>query len=142
MLRAKRGISSFQQSNTVDSFHCCWFTHLNLATIKDRQVSSSFVWTYTYVFEEKPHQNFLQVLRSTATGVLVMFEMILRWTQTLLFLKAQEEWWQYDVYARVLMLFGSCQFLYAAPCHRNSVICVTHKNSGTNCKQTFPDLSG
>eukprot|EP00437_Effrenium_voratum_P015300 CAMPEP_0181455528 /NCGR_PEP_ID=MMETSP1110-20121109/30805_1 /TAXON_ID=174948 /ORGANISM="Symbiodinium sp., Strain CCMP421" /LENGTH=967 /DNA_ID=CAMNT_0023579917 /DNA_START=72 /DNA_END=2976 /DNA_ORIENTATION=- len=28
-------------------------------------------------------------------------------------LAAQEEWWQYDVYARVLMLYGSCQFLYA-----------------------------
>ena len=28
-------------------------------------------------------------------------------------LAAQEEWWQYDVYARVLMLYGSVQFLYA-----------------------------
>ncbi|CAE7251147.1 unnamed protein product [Symbiodinium pilosum] len=28
-------------------------------------------------------------------------------------LAAQEEWWQYDVYARILMLYGSCQFLYA-----------------------------
>ena len=31
-------------------------------------------------------------------------------------IKAQEEWWQYDVYSRVLMLYGSVQFLYAAPC--------------------------
>jgi len=27
--------------------------------------------------------------------------------------KAQEEWWQYEVYARILMLYGTCQFLYA-----------------------------
>ncbi|CAE8711718.1 unnamed protein product [Polarella glacialis] len=27
--------------------------------------------------------------------------------------KAQEEWWQYDVYARILMLYGTIQFLFA-----------------------------
>eukprot|EP00930_Biecheleria_cincta_P000014 TRINITY_DN10002_c0_g1_i2.p1 TRINITY_DN10002_c0_g1~~TRINITY_DN10002_c0_g1_i2.p1 ORF type:complete len:960 (+),score=207.17 TRINITY_DN10002_c0_g1_i2:54-2933(+) len=28
-------------------------------------------------------------------------------------LNANEEWWQYDVYARILMLYGMCTFLYA-----------------------------
>jgi len=27
--------------------------------------------------------------------------------------KAQEEWWMYDVYARIMMLYGVCQFLFA-----------------------------
>jgi len=30
-----------------------------------------------------------------------------------LILKAQEEYWQYDVYARIMMLFGVCNYLHA-----------------------------
>ncbi|CAE8619915.1 unnamed protein product [Polarella glacialis] len=42
--------------------------------------------------------------------------------------KAQEEWWQYDVYARILMLFGTIQFLFA----------VTYYSIGT----TMAELRG
>ena len=52
-------------------------------------------------------------------------------------IKAQEEWWQYDVYARVLMLYGSCQFLYAAPCldAQGYIDCIDRNSRETADKQ-------